>query len=262
MENRPSHSELRSELARRGLPQAYVERLVAELDDHLSDLLEERNSSMGAARKLQFDADEVLGDVSSDASAIAAARLGEPVQLAIFAAEQYQARSFWGRHPWLTFAALPLPLLVACFFGYGLAFWGVTYTIDLIGEYVFDLSESNMGTPADYLLLQALFLALVSWYAIVMPPLTSAWLLCRTYRRNSLNKRWPVLGCVLLAVWCAVFQTSYRLAVEPNTGQLMFGFELGYSLEYLLRYLPKFALALVIGLLLVKRAQRQMELQS
>src|SRR5262245_46923954 len=104
MASLPSQDELRSELRRQGLPHSYVERLLAELDDHYEDLVEERSTSMGAARKLQSESisQENLQE-----------RLGEPAQLALFAAEQYHARSFWGRHPVLTYLLAPLPLLVA-----------------------------------------------------------------------------------------------------------------------------------------------------
>ena len=103
MASHPSRDELRSELRRQKLPQAYIERLLAELDDHYEDLLEERSTSMGAARKLQLEQDDL------------SVRLGEPAQLALFAAEKYHARSFWGRHPVVTFLIGPLPLLVARF---------------------------------------------------------------------------------------------------------------------------------------------------
>ena len=100
MASHPSRDELRGELRRQRLPQAYIERLLAELDDHYEDLLEERSTSMGAARKLQPE---------SISQENVHTRLGEPAQLALFAAEQYHARSFWGRHPWVTYLLGPLP---------------------------------------------------------------------------------------------------------------------------------------------------------
>ena len=38
MASHPSRDELRSELRRQQLPQAYIARLLAELDDHYEDL--------------------------------------------------------------------------------------------------------------------------------------------------------------------------------------------------------------------------------
>src|SRR6476660_6646776 len=119
MAGHPSRDELRSELRRQKLPQAYIVRLLAELDDHYDDLLEERSTSMGAARKLQ---PETVSQENLHT------RLGEPAPLALFAAEKYHARSFWGRHPVVTFLVGPLPLLVAV--------WLPT---------VFSLTEFGMG---------------------------------------------------------------------------------------------------------------------
>src|SRR4051812_37964499 len=114
MASHPSRDELRSELRRQRLPRAYITRLLAELDDHYEDLLEERSTTMGAARKLQ---------VPQNSQDDLQQRLGEPTQLALFAAEQYHARSFWGRHPWVTYLLAPLPLLVTCWIAFGLAMW-------------------------------------------------------------------------------------------------------------------------------------------
>jgi hypothetical protein len=254
MENQLSHEELRSELRRGGLPPAYIERLVAELDDHFNDLLEERSTSMGAARKLQFEPENLEQQDLEQ-------RLGEPAQLALFAAEQYHARSFWGRHPLVTYLLGPLPLLVACFVAYAVAFWAVTWVISLVGTHVLGWSEATFANPADFIWWQAVLLALLSWYVVVFPPLTAAWLLCRTYRRNALDWRWPVIGCTLLAVVCGMFQTSYNIATEPDTGQFMLGFDIGQSSAWLLRFLPKFAIALSIGLLLIQRARQKLELE-
>jgi hypothetical protein len=258
MENQPSHDELRrarsqqlrSELTRRALPQAYINRLVSELDDHLLDLLEERNPPMGAARKLQTE------------SAGIQQRLGEPTQLAMFAAQQYHARTFWGRHPWLTYLVAPLPLLVGCWVAFGGAIWALVFGLNLLGTYLLGWTEETFQA-ADHLWLQAILLALFCWYAIVFPPLTAAWLLCRAYRHSALDWRWPLVGCALLAIVAGIFTTSYRLATEPGNGQLMFGFNLGASPAwFFFSFLPKFALALGIGLLLIKRAQQSLELDN
>jgi hypothetical protein len=250
LESPPSRSELRRELVRHGLPPAYIARLLDELDDHFVDLINQRSSPMGAARKLQTESDDLQQ------------RLGEPTQLAIFAAEQYHARSFWGRHPWLTYLVAPLPLLVACYAASGLALQAIFFGANFVCTHAFGWTEETFRS-ADHLWLQAIFITLFCWYWIVFPPLTAAWLLCRSYRRNALDWRWPVLGCALLAVVAGIFTTSYRLSTEPGNGQLMIGFDLSTSPSWLfLSFLPKFALALGIGLLLVKRAQQQLAIDS
>jgi hypothetical protein len=244
MENRPSLEKLRGELLGQGLPRAYVERLLAELDDHFSDFLEERSSTMGAARKLQFESNEVEQ------------RLGEPARLAVFAAEQYHARSFWGRHPWLTFVFGPLPLLVLCWIASAIALQVIFVSIGYVATHAFGW-PAELEKPGDYLWLQAAIVTTISWYAVVFPPLAVAGLMCRIARRNALSWRWPIVACLLLAFVAGCFTISYRLAVEPRDGQFMVG--LGFSGSargILLEFLPKFALALGIGLLLVKRAQQ------
>ena len=87
----------------------------------------------------------------------------------------------------------------------------------------------------------------------MVSPLTVAWLLCRTYRCNVLDWCWPIAG---------VFMTSYTIAAEPGEGLCMIGFDIGNSSAWLLRFLPKFALAMGIGLLMVKRAQQQIAVEA
>lgn len=249
MDNQPSCEQLRSELRRRGLPRAYIERLLAELDDHFADILEERSTSMGAARKLQFESDTAPDDLQ--------ARLGNPTQLAIFAADQYHARSFWGRHPRITFLLAPLPLLLACFISFGLALVSFGKCLAYGLEHVLGWKAPN---PHDYLMLQGIAMGLTSWYILVLPPLVAALLLCRVAQRNALNWRWPAAACALLAFVVAGSAISYTLATEPNNGRLMVGFGFSGSPDWLfLIFLPKFALALGIGLLLVRRARDQLQ---
>jgi hypothetical protein len=250
MASQSSRDELRSELRRQGLPRAYITRLLAELDDHYEDLLEERSTSMGAARKLQLEQDDLHE------------RLGEPAQLALFAAEQYHARSFWGRHPLVTFLVAPLPLLMATWVTYCLAVWMITYCVYCIGSWTTNWNVESYDHP----FLQAILLACFSWGVVVLSPVATGLMLCRAYRRNALPVCWPVLGCALLAVVAAMFQLSWRLSsgpLETERGLLMIGLNVAASFQWFaLTFLPKFALAMGIGLLLVKRAQRQLEIQA
>jgi hypothetical protein len=75
------------------------------------------------------------------------------------------------------------------------------------------------------------------------------------------NWRWPTVACALLAIVVGFLSVGYRLALAPHEGQLTIGFNFGSSAQWiLLTYLPKVAVAMGIGLLLVKRAQRQFEI--
>ena len=253
MESLPSRSELRRELKRRGMPRAYIARLLAELDDHFTDLLEERNTSMGAARKLQFDTD---ADEAQQ-------RLGEPTQLAIFAAEKYHDRSFFGRHPLLTFLIGPLPLLMLGWFVVGtllIATGVVIQAIDYVSTAVFDWSLASIPEE-NHPFVQAVLLACVSWALLVVPPLMAGWFLCRVAARNSLNWKWPTLGCGLLATVAALGMVSYRIKTIDTVGTLMLGFNYAPSTAWILTmFIPRFAVAMCIGLLLVKRAQQRAEI--
>jgi hypothetical protein len=248
MENRPSLDKLRSELARRGLPRAYIERLLSELDDHCTDLLQERSTTMGAARKLQVESDDLQQ------------RLGDPTQLAIFAAEQYHARSFWGRHPLVTYLIAPLPLFAVCWLAFGVTVGlfvnAIQYGVNALGwtEWV----TANLGN--DHFYLQATMIAFLCWYITVLPPLTAAWMLCRTCRRNVLDWRWPVLGCALLAVAASIFTATFHIMTDTNKSAFSMGFEVRTSTDWLF-FLLRFACAFGIGLLLIKRAQRQLQFE-
>ncbi len=257
MPNQPSHDErqqqLRRELRRRGLPRAYVERFLSELDDHYADLVEERSTSMGAARKLQ-----TIEDNQNELQQ----RLGEPAQLAVFAAEQYRARSFWGRHRVLTFIISPLPLAgvlwIAVATGIVWTGMGIVYAC----EHWLGIAQDTWQ-PQDHLWGQAAMMVFVSWLIIVFPPLTVAALLCRTARRNAVSWRWPIVACTLLALVLGFLNVGYRVAIAPNDGRLVLGINFESSAQWvLLSYLPRFAVALGIGLLLIKRAQCQMELDA
>jgi hypothetical protein len=250
MANPPSRDALRAELERRGLPPAYIERLLGELDDHYNDLLEERSSSMGAARKLDFEADDLQK------------RLGEPTQLAIFAAEQYRARSFWGRHPIVTFVLGPLPLLLISWIITGfivtLTAEGITY----IGEHWFGIEQDKI-VYADHLWAQAGVMSFCIWIIVAFPPVLVAAAMCRTARRNAVTWRWPIFSCTLLSLVTGFLSVGYYLALAPNDGRLMIGVNFDFSLEWLvLTYLPKFAAAFGIGLLLVKRSQQKLKLAT
>jgi hypothetical protein len=250
MAHPPSRDALRAELARRGLPPAYIERLLGELDDHYTDLLEERSSSMGAARKLDFETN------------ILQERIGEPTQLAIFAAEQYRARSFWGRHPIVTFVLGPLPFLLVSWIITGCAVvWsaeGITYVCD----HWFGIEQDKI-VYADHLWTQAGVMLVASWLILVFPPVLVAVALCRTARRNAVSWRWPIISCVLLSLMAGFLTVGYYLGLAPNDGRLMIGVDFALSLKWLiLTYFPKFAAAMAIGLLLVKRSQQKIQLAT
>jgi hypothetical protein len=257
MASHPSRDELRSELRRQRLPQAYITRLLAELDDHYEDLLEEGSTSMGAARKLHAES-RTQDDLQ--------ARLGEPTQLALFASEQYHARSFWGRYPWVTYLLGPIPLLVVMWTVYLASIWIPVYCVGSFGEHMGWWTEDGGDVAsADYLVTQAIVVTCFFWGLMVLPPLGVALTLCRVYRRNALDRWWPIVGCTILAVVVAALHISWRLHTgngPHERGMIMLGVIPPQTLFVVGLFAAKFALALGIGLLLVKRAQQRAEIDS
>ncbi len=249
MENQQSREFLVTELRRQGLPRAYIQRLLEELDDHLADLQDERSPDMDTARKPESITSEVKTPKLESARVLNfQERLGNPVQLADFAAKQYHNRSFLGRHPILTFLVLPLPLII-------LELVAIFLSLCLLGTAIGGWLEGFV--ELDHPLLGSIMLALLARVVIVLPPLGTDLLICRLARCNTLNWRWPIAACCLVALFCAVFYVSWSLPTAPGNGQFMIGFDLSSApLWMLLSFLPKFALALGVGLLLVKRAMR------
>jgi hypothetical protein len=124
------------------------------------------------------------------------------------------------------------------------------------------LSDANWE-PKDHLWAQAIMMVSLTWFVIVFPPLSVAALLCRIARRNAVNWHWPIAGCTILAIVAGFVTVSYRLALARNEGQTMFGFNFDSSVQWLVAtYLPKFAAAMLIGLLLVKRSQQKLKLAT
>ena len=83
-------NQLQAALARQKLPPFYVERLVAELSDHITDSLEDRMST---------DAKDLRHFTSP---------LGTPAAVAAAAIGEFRKRRFSTRHPILTFVVLPI----------------------------------------------------------------------------------------------------------------------------------------------------------
>lgn len=232
--------QFEAELRRQRLPRTYIERLLAEWDDHLADLQDERNTDMAGTPDI-VKLEE---------------RLGNPAQLAALAAKQYHHRSFLGRHPILTFLVLPLPLvfigiltvvLATFLFGYALSFF---------------VPDSVMY---DHPFAEYLTGAVFFWFLIVLPPLGASLFLCRVARRNAIGWRWTAVACAVIAFYCSELFVTWNISSTEQAQQharmavgIMFlppftGASWGC---FLLHFLPQFLLAMAVGLLLIKRAQR------
>jgi hypothetical protein len=254
MPNQQLREQLAAELKRQKLPASYVERLLAEWDDHLADLQDERNIDMHTARTPAENTNESQQNDIIELQE----RLGDPAKLAEFAGQHYRKRSFLGRHPIFTFLLLPVPLIVAEIVGFFLAWM-------LLGAALGPVLESwlNGVNECDHPFAGSLFLVGLSWCLIVLPPLATTLWTCRVARRNRIDVRWPAAACCLVAVYCALFCVTWRLPTAPGNGLFMIGFTVDSSVTWFVaNFAPKFALAAGIGMLLVRRAQRLQNLEE
>jgi hypothetical protein len=257
MQNQQLRENLAAELKRQKLPPSYVERLLAEWDDHLADLQDERNANMNTARTSESNPNELQTTHIIDLQQ----RLGDPTQLATFAEQTYRRRSFLGRHPIFTFLFAPLPLLLLSWIAILSPFFMIGFVLDSIG--------AQTGEPRDYPYLAALGIALWSWLIMAIAPLTTMLWLCRIARRNALKWRWAVTANGLVATACAVLwawgkqaTNDHYIPNSPGNGCFMFGINLPTSLRDAPLFLAKFAIAVFVGLLLVRRAQRLQNLEE
>jgi hypothetical protein len=258
MPNQQLREQLAAELKRQKLPAGYVERLLAEWDDHLVDLQDERNATMNTARTPDSNANESRSAEIIDLQQ----RLGDPAQLAALAGQHYRKRNFLGRHPIFTFLLLPVPLIVAEIVGFFLAWMLLGGALDWLLGHVLE-AWLNRINEWDHPLAGSLFFAGLSWCLIVLPPLGTAVWICRVAQRNRIDVRWPAAACCLVAIYCALFCVSWRLPTAPGNGLFMIGFTIDSSATWIAaQFIPKFALAAGIGLLLVRRAQRLQNLEE
>src|SRR5262249_17265188 len=139
--------------------------------------------------------------------------------------------------------------------------WIPVYVVGSFGERMGWWTEADaQAASANNLTTQAIVLTCFTWGLMVLSPLGVALTLCRVYRRNALDRSWPIVGCALLPVVVAALHFSWRLHTgngPHERGMIMFGVIHPWTLYRAGLFTAKFALAMGIGLLLVKRAQQQ-----
>jgi hypothetical protein len=181
---------LRKELAKRGLPRRYVERIVQELEDHQEDILEEP-----AAANVCSAPEEVPSW----------RRLGDPIQLAEAIAAEFRRATFAGRHPIFTYLAAPVPLTFLAWFGWMLLFHPI------MGWFI--TQEPGRGT----LQWPPLFIwSVLTWYyaSMILPSALAAGLCCRWGFRSG-RANWSLAGCALIAVFAGSMASSMKLSAFP-----------------------------------------------
>lgn len=250
MDSQPWLDQLASELRRRGLPPAYIARYIAELNDHITDLIEERRCAMSKdALRNETSGNQVAENDAADWAQVAA-RIGEPATLAAAASAEFARRSFFGRHPIATFLVAPLPLAVlawaATFAGMYACMSGAAAVLEWFGV------DTELGdTVASWPTAAVVATPLLVWLGVLAPPAALTALLCRLGRRSGLSWRWSLAGCLAVAIIAGMFQVVLEHPVTAGEGRLMFGF--GFWSSPPLQQWLQFALPLTLGLGLVWR---------
>jgi len=221
---------LRVELRRQRLPAEYSARLMEELSDHLVDVMED-TMSIGVR-----DVDAVHR------------RMGAPRDVARTAATEFRRRGFFGRHPLLTFVALPIvaaPVvwISALFLVLGMA--GVWKFSVNQGWAAAELSANGIG-----------WLKFGCVMMMVLPTIAAAWAFGRVAVRNGLSWRWPLFACVILGAFIAVAGVDTRWSMVPGKSQMILSLGFGLGAKELFYEAARFAAPIAVACWVLTRATR------
>jgi len=184
MEKSFSRKRLIVDLLRRGVSPAYACRVTRELAEHADDLAESGLETPAG-----------VGDVGLLAAGIV---------------ESYRKRTFAGRHPILSFAVAPFPLMIVAIVG----FWAVGVL----------LIFASMRLT-NYAGLVGLFVQSLSMF---VPAMVVAWFVCRLARGAGLTWQRAALACLPILAVAFLFNSLLKLADLDGEahGVLMFGINL------------------------------------
>jgi hypothetical protein len=171
--------DLRRLLTGRGLPPAYVERLAAELADHIEDSKE---------KNMRTEAEMC-------------SQLGKPEQVAAAAVAAYRQRSFLGRHPTAAFLVFAISPVVPLF---GLGFVVCASLTRVCAAIAASVGGQEVGT--------AVAIAWASFFGllIVCCSILATLLYCELAERSCVSRRWMVVSWAVLAVWAVLWQCGLR----------------------------------------------------
>jgi hypothetical protein len=207
-------NQLQAALARQNLPPFYVERLVAELSDHITDSLEDRMST---------DAKDLRHFTSP---------LGTPAAIASAAIGEFRKRRFSSRHPILSFVVIPVLSLVLG--------WIAAVLLFVLGaQLVLWLNGESGGRFPQWMIV---CLPVLTGAFVLAPIALVAALVCRVAGRAAIGWKWPLAACVILALvgGAALFDVkmtgvdrgvlhgtqfkNVRPQLDEQHGHMMFGF--------------------------------------
>lgn len=180
------------ELVGQGLPTGVRARLLAELRDHLDDLME--GDEMATEEEMEL-------------------RMGDPKQLALAATKEHWRAGWIGRHPLLVFGLGPVPAIILAVTGYMLAFTALGYAIAAIVE---DENAAPEGI--------ARFIADALFYGIAFVPflvvtVVVGWLAVR----SRVAGWWAVAAMAQVAILAGLLRVQSIWSDVPEQSQLILG---------------------------------------
>ncbi|QDT71715.1 hypothetical protein I41_08750 [Lacipirellula limnantheis] len=209
--------EVRTGCRRRRLPSAYVERLVGELSDHLTDLMED-TMSMEA-----FERPSTL--------------LGSASEIVAAASSEYRRRRFSGRHPWLAFVIAPtlsLPIL-----------WAGSLSLLIFGAKALGFASESPTATAETSHWATQMLPFAVFGTLILPIVVAAVAFCLLAVKTAVSRRWMLACCLILAIVGGAANSSVSLPSPGTKGSVAFGF--GVSLPPSPQQIAQFLLPLLIG---------------
>jgi hypothetical protein len=165
--------------------------------------------SSGAACRVTRELAEHAEDLA-ESGLDTPAGVGDAELLAAGIVESYRKRTFAGRHPILSFAVAPFPLLIAAIAG----FWTVGVLLVFASMWL----TNYWGFVA----------VLLHPLSMFVPAMVVAWFVCRLARGAGLTWRRAGLACLPILVFSFLFISSLRLDDWDGEGHgaLMFGINL------------------------------------
>lgn len=185
---------LREQLLRGGVGPVRADRYVAELRDHLDDLVAEEREA---------------GRSPADARAQALQRMGDTDALAAAMIARPELRSWPAKAPFLAYVVTPMALLALAIGAWLVTLVsGINWLRDRTGDRL-DLAYW-LGPWADGL----------AWFSNTMLALLLGWALAATALRQRAPAAWPVAGLVLLAAVGAALQVGVTLPRAGVPGEI------------------------------------------
>jgi F0F1-type ATP synthase assembly protein I len=245
------------ELNRRRLPRQEVARLVAELSDHLADVIDSQNAAglFPARDPARVKSLEDVMEKHMSMEARVAESLGSPAVIAETAVAEFRRRRSLLSRSWLaafcTFALLPLPALCLA--------WTLTIlSLQAIAE-VCKWCGLPGESPREITPLLVFVVHVVLAAILVGPASLVAALFGRLARKTSHCWRWGLVASLLVALTTALVTTTATFSETPGKSSIMFGVPLSGNAKFwksLVQpaHFGQFLLPLGVGVLILRRS--------